>query len=74
MPEFNFPNEDDPSFNKKVISMLKQLFEKVESQTKFLDPITTPTDPTPVGTNWLDSSDHKLRVMTPDGIKVVKYE
>jgi hypothetical protein len=74
MPEFNLPNEDDPNFNKKVISLLTQLFAKVESQTQSFEPIATPTDPTSIGTKWFDSSDNKFKVMTKDGIKTLKYE
>jgi len=74
MPEFNLPDENDPLFNRKVISLLTQLFSKVESQTQFFEPIATPSDPIPVGTKWFDSSDSKFRVMTPTGIKTLKYE
>lgn len=74
MPQFNLPTEDDPQFNTKIIDLLNELFDRAEADTKDFKPISAPTEGTQVGSMYYDTADDKIKVVTPSGVKIVKYE
>lgn len=74
MPDYNFPDKDDPDFSDKLSLALKDLFDKADSNVKNFSPISSPEEGLQIGSIWFDETDEKLKVNTSSGVKVLKYE
>ena len=72
--KFNIPDKLDPEHAGKISELVRQLFELQGRDVKNLKPIETPDGTKQIGDMWYDAFDNKLRVNTPDGVKIVKYE
>jgi hypothetical protein len=72
--EFNLPNKDDPDFADKLVSSIQRLFESSESSIKALTPLNSDPDNSSVGDIWFDRASGKVKVMTDEGIKTLKFE
>jgi len=71
---FNLPDPKDDLFNDKMVEVMRQVIEKSNKQTLDMQPVTTPKEQLQIGSIYFDSVDHKLKIITKDGTKVVKYE
>jgi len=74
MPNFNFPDKNDPDFADKMVNLVKELFEKNDSGIKSNPPITVPTEGLQIGSMYFDKNEEKIKVNTSSGIKTLKYE
>jgi hypothetical protein len=69
LQEFNLPDKDDPDFADKMVSLVRQLFEKGEKGIQDFTPIEDPDQGTQIGSVWFDTVSQKLKVKTTN-----KYE
>jgi hypothetical protein len=73
MPEYNYPNPDDPDFNRLIVDLIRQAFEKIEAEIQQFKPIDSPDQPKD-GQMFYDGSTNKLKFVTPNGVQTLKYE
>lgn len=73
MPEYNYPEPSDPDFNKKVIDLLRQVFDKQESDIQSFNPINSP-DQTKDGQMFYDGTTNRLKFVTPAGVKTLTFD
>lgn len=71
---YNLPDKDDPEYRGKVVDLLRTLFDQTGGDKKNFIPVKNPDENLQVGDVWYNSEDNKMRVNTPDGVKIIKYE
>lgn len=72
--EFNLPDKDDPDFADKVVGLIRQLFEGSEKNIQNFTPISNPEEGTQIGSMWYDRDSDKITVVTPSGIRTLKFD
>jgi glycerophosphoryl diester phosphodiesterase len=75
MPKFNVPDKNDPQFREKIISLLEEIFTRLETNITNFPPIDAPQDALQAGDLWFDKATGKLYIRKPDETNgILKYE
>lgn len=74
MPNYNFPDKDDPDFADKLVLAIQDLFDQNEGKVKQLPPISNPEEGLQVGAMWYDIDSDTVKVNTPTGIKTITFD
>lgn len=72
--EYALPEKDDPQFQEKLLIALRNITDELNRPARTFTPIKPPEDGNQHGDVFFDTNDNKLKVVTPNGTQVVKYE
>lgn len=72
--EYALPEKDDPDFQEKLLIALRGIVDDINRPSKNFTPIKLPEDGNQHGDMFYDSEENKLKVITPEGVRVVTFD